>query len=176
MVQSHPIVIAGRDSRFEYDLNREPDNAIYGDAWGKKLWKNPLTEKERKLSLKKHKTFFRVLHALIGQIEKNFGKAIVFDMHSFNLKRWDREVPTWNLGTVNIDNERFGTLATSWCQKLGEMDLPHGINSTSKINDTDFATEIVKSVERKVHYKNLYSNYLYNTSLATLKISKNTFR
>lgn len=38
MVQSHPVVIAGRDSRFEYDLNQDPDNAIYGDAWGKKLW------------------------------------------------------------------------------------------------------------------------------------------
>lgn len=136
MINSHPIVIAGRESRFEYDLNRDPENAIYEDAWGKKLWKKPLPEKERELSLEKHKNFYRVVQALIGQIEKKFGKAIVFDIHSFNLRRWDREVPTWNLGTSNIDNDRFGALATDWSAKLGEIKLPNGIKSTSKINDT----------------------------------------
>ena len=42
MVISHPIVIAGLDSRFEYDLNRAPETAIYEDAWGKQLWHSPL--------------------------------------------------------------------------------------------------------------------------------------
>ncbi len=136
MVLPHPIVIAGCDSRFEYDLNRDPENALYEDAWGKKLWKRPLPEVERKHSLKKHRDFYEVVHALVNQIEKKYGKALVFDMHSFNSKRWDREVPTWNLGTSNIDNERFGKIATSWSKKLGEMSLPNGIRSTSKINDT----------------------------------------
>ena len=136
MIRSHPIVIAGRDSRFEYDLNRDPNNAIYKDAWGKKLWKEPLSEKELKKSLKKHTTFYKVVHALIQQVEQKYGRAIVFDMHSYNWQRWDREVPTWNLGTSNIDNGRFGNLVTSWSQKLGEMTLPNGIASTSKINDT----------------------------------------
>ena len=136
MVSSHPIVIAGRDSRFEYDLNREPLNAIYDDAWGKKLWKEPLSKKERKFSLEKHVAFYEVVHALVDVVERKYGKAIVFDMHSYNWKRWNREVPTWNLGTANIDNERFGKLATTWSQKLGDMQLPNGIRSTSEINDT----------------------------------------
>lgn len=136
MVGSHPIVIAGRDSRFEYDLNRDPDNAIYEDAWGKKLWEEPLSENEQKQSLEKHTTFYKVVHALVQQVEQKYGRAIVFDMHSYNWQRWDREVPTWNLGTSNIDNERFFTLASSWSQKLGEMTLPNNIPSTSKINDT----------------------------------------
>ena len=42
MIQSHPIVIAGIDSRFEYDLNRPPEAAIYDDAWKKKLWRSSL--------------------------------------------------------------------------------------------------------------------------------------
>lgn len=136
MVRSHPILIAGRDSRFEYDLNRDPENAIYNDAWGKKLWKNPLPGKERELSLQKHRNFYKVVDVLVGQIEKIHNKAIVFDMHSFNLKRWKREVPTWNLGTTNIDNKRFAALADSWSQKLGKIHLPNGIKSTSEINDT----------------------------------------
>ena len=136
MVRSHPIVIAGRDSRFEYDLNRDPENAIYKDAWGKKLWKKPLQDTARKHSLEKHRAFYEVVHVLVHQVEKIYGKAIVFDLHSYNWKRWDRKVPTWNLGTANIDNERFGKLAISWSQKLGAMNLPNGIRSTSKINDT----------------------------------------
>ncbi len=136
MVQSHPIVIAGLDSRFEYDLNREPDKAIYDDAWGEKLWENPLSEEERSLSLDKHRAFYDVIDALVGQIEKKYGKAIVFDMHSYNWKRWDRAVPTWNLGTTNIDNDRYGESVTSWSQKLGSMSLPNGIESSSGINDT----------------------------------------
>lgn len=136
MVKAHPIVLAGCDSRFEYDLNRPPENAIYDDAWGKQLWREPLPEVEKKKSLSKHHNFYRVAGALVSKIEQRHGKAIVFDMHSYNWKRWEREVPTWNLGTKNIDNARFGTIVTSWSRKLGEMQLPNGIKSTSKINDT----------------------------------------
>lgn len=136
MVQAHPIVIAGCDSRFEYDLNRAPETAIYVDAWGKQLWKNPLSPDETNNSLTKHANFYKVVYALVRKIEEKYGKVIVFDMHSFNWKRWDREVPVWNLGTANIDNDRFGKLAESWSGKLGRMNLPNEIESISKINDT----------------------------------------
>jgi hypothetical protein len=136
MVQSHPIVIAGLDSRFEYDLNRAPDTAIYTDAWGKQLWKSPLPEAQKKRSLKKHINFYKVVYALIKKLEEKFGICIVYDMHSYNWKRWDREVPTWNLGTSNIDNNRFGDSVESWRQSLSEMKLPNKIKSTSLINDT----------------------------------------
>lgn len=51
-------------------------------------------------------------------------------------ERWDREVPTWNLGTTNVDNIRFGKQIESWRATLEKMPLPNGIQSTSKINDT----------------------------------------
>ena len=35
IIASHPIVIAGCDSRFEYDLNRTPEEAVFETAWGK---------------------------------------------------------------------------------------------------------------------------------------------
>ncbi|MET1259468.1 N-formylglutamate amidohydrolase [Flagellimonas sp. DF-77] len=136
MVASHPIVIAGCDSRFEYDLNRHPDTAIYTDAWGKQLWRTPLDHEEKTHSLTKHARFYQVVDALMGKLESLFPKVLVFDMHSYNWKRWEREVPVWNLGTANIDNDRFGDLAKAWSRKLGTMQLPNGIASTSKINDT----------------------------------------
>ncbi len=136
MVRTHPVVIAGCDSRFEYDLNRGPETAIYNDAWGKALWKEPLSDREREHSLEKHEAFYKVTHALISKIENKYGKAIVFDMHSYNWKRWDREVPVWNLGTTNIDNGRYGEVVNSWRAKLSKMSLPNGLNSTAGINDT----------------------------------------
>ncbi|WP_397362705.1 N-formylglutamate amidohydrolase [Olleya sp. R77988] len=136
MVASHPIVIAGMDSRFEYDLNRAPETAIYEDAWGKQLWKNPLPKTQKQQSLDKHANFYKVVKALISKIESKFNMCIVYDMHSYNWKRWDREVPTWNLGTSNVDNDRFGNDIEAWRQSLSELQLPNGIKSTSKINDT----------------------------------------
>jgi len=136
MVRNQPIVIAGMDSRFEYDLNRAPDSAIYDDAWGKQLWHKPLSEEIKNRSLQKHSNFYKVVHALIQKLEEKFSVCIVYDMHSYNWKRWDREVPTWNLGTSNIDNNRFNKEIESWCATLGEMQLPNGIVSSSKINNT----------------------------------------
>lgn len=137
-VQSHPIVIAGCDSRFEYDLNRGPIDAIYDDAWGKKLWKEPLSEVNRAKSLSKHSQFYRVVHALIHKLESKFKVVVVYDMHSYNWKRWDREVPVINLGTSNLDNDRFGSTIENWRQSLSELKLPNNIITTSKINDTFF--------------------------------------
>lgn len=136
MVYSHPIVISGLDSRFEYDLNRDPDSAIYTDAWGKQLWKKPLSESMRLESLNKHVNFYKVVETLMTKLEEKFGVCVVYDMHSYNWKRWDRDVPTWNLGTANVDSTRFGKSIETWRKSLSEMQLPHKIVSTSKINDT----------------------------------------
>ncbi len=136
MIASHPIVIAGCDSRFEYDLNRTPEEAVFETAWGKRLWKSPLSKNEKMLSQQKHSNFYKVVKALISKIETLHGACIVYDMHSYNWQRWDREVPTWNLGTSNIDNERFGSLVENWREYLSNIELPHNIKQTAKINDT----------------------------------------
>lgn len=136
MVRSMPMVIAGRDSRFEYDLNRAPDSAIYDDAWGKQLWRSPLENELKEKSLTKHSAFYEVVHALVAKMESLFGAAIVYDMHSYNWKRWDRPVPVVNLGTVNIDTERFSAFAKAWCDQLAAIELPNDIETTAAINDT----------------------------------------
>lgn len=136
MIQSQPIVIAGCDSRFEYDLNRSPEEAVFVTAWGKQLWREPLSDAMKVKSLEKHANFYKVTHTLIKTLEQKFGFCTVYDMHSYNWKRWDREVPTWNLGTSNLDNERFGSVIEDWRQRLSEIQFPYKIPSTSKINDT----------------------------------------
>lgn len=136
MVHTHPIVLSALDSRFEYDLNRAPENAIYEDAWGKKLWKKPLSEPMKVKSLEKHAQFYSVVQALIEKIETLHGVCLVYDIHSYNWKRWNREVPVWNLGTSNIDTIRFANDIMSWKKFLSTLELPGGIKSTAAINDT----------------------------------------
>lgn len=136
MVQTQPIVLAGCDSRFEYDLNRAPEDAVFETAWGKQLWHQPLAEAMKTKSLNKHTNFYKVVHALIEILEQKFGFCTVYDMHSYNWKRWDRDVPTWNLGTSNIDNQRFGGVIEDWRKSLSDIRFPYSIASTSLINDT----------------------------------------
>ena len=138
MVRNHPIVIAGCDSRFEYDLNREPEIAIYEDAWGQQLWTEPLSDSHRNTSMKKHNNFYRVVRALIEKLESLHPHCIVYDMHSYNWKRWTRVVPTWNIGTANIDQVRFREEIESWRMALSEIELPGEIPTTALVNDTFF--------------------------------------
>ena len=135
-VKSHPIVIAGCDSRFEYDLNRDPEHAVFDEAWGKQLWRKPLSPIAKRKSLKKHARFYEVVRALIDTLENKFGHVVVYDMHSYNWRRWDREVPVINLGTMNIDTDRFGEMVENWRASLSQLKLPRKVEATSKINDT----------------------------------------
>ncbi len=136
-IASMPITLVGNDSRFEYDLNRDPENCVYKEAWGKKVWKRALTKQEVKTSLKKHQNYYKVTHALIKQLEKKFDACIVYDMHTYNYKRWDREVPVFNIGAEKINKEKFGKYVEHFNEELNKIQFRE-IESYSGINDTFF--------------------------------------
>lgn len=136
-ISSMPITLIGLDSRFEYDLNRRPEKCIHEEAWGKVVWKKSLTTKERQLSLQKHTNFYQVLSALVGKLEELYKGCVVYDIHSFNYQRWDREVPLFNIGTENIDQRRFGATITNWKDELSSVSLT-GIENKTAINDVFF--------------------------------------
>lgn len=122
-ISSLPIVIAANDSRYEYDLNRRSEDAIYNEAWGKKVWHKPLTKKEKELSLQKHQNFYKVVHALIEKLEKKFNSVVVYDVHSYNYKRYEQEMPVFNLGTENIDRKKHSKFINYWLKELGKIEL-----------------------------------------------------
>ena len=133
-IDSLPITIIGLDSRFEYDLNRRPEACIYEEAWGQKVWKTKLSPKERQVSLKKHDNFYKVVKALVKKLNELYQSCIVYDIHSYNYKRWDREVPLFNIGTENVDNQRFGAYIDHWQEELASIKLTNIENKTA-IND-----------------------------------------
>lgn len=136
-IKAMPITMIVHDSRFEYDLNRKPENAIYEEAWGKQVWSKKLTTKEKQESLKKHSSFYQVLGALVGKIESLYDGCVVYDMHTYNHRRWDRAVPLFNVGTEHIDRQRYAPVVDNWLEELKQVKVETVANVTAE-NDVFF--------------------------------------
>lgn len=167
-IASMPITIIGLDSRFEYDLNRRPEECIYEEAWDKKVWKRKLTPKEVQTSKQKHTNFYRVVYELIQKLEELYGGCVVYDIHSYNHRRWNREVPLFNIGTENIDNEKYGEIVENWKSELSALSIPE-IENVTAINDVFFGrgynleyitTNFSKTLVLATEVKKVYCNEL----------------
>ena len=135
MIASQPITLVGCDSRFEYDLNRPRAlSTYYKSAWSKQVWKRALNDKQRAISQKKHQAFYRLFDALIDKLENLHRHVLVYDIHSYNHQRIDRATPTFNLGTAQIDLERWGPVVTRFCRELGKIRL-EGKAAEARLND-----------------------------------------
>ena len=114
MISSFPITLIGKDSRYEYDLNRPLAHCVYQRAWNKQVWAKPLTKNQINRSREKHMQFYRVLDALLEQLECQFRCCIIFDFHSFNYQRIKRATPVFNIGTEQIDMDRWRSTTNSF--------------------------------------------------------------
>ncbi len=133
LIQAMPITLVAKDSRYEYDLNRPLANCIYTKAWGKNVWTKKLSVKERQKSIEKHQTYYQILDVLISQIENRFDAAIIFDVHSYNHLRRDEYTPTFNIGSEQIDLDRWQEVVDLTLTRLDNIELPN-MPVTSKEN------------------------------------------
>jgi uncharacterized protein (TIGR02421 family) len=133
-ISSLPIVVAANDSRYEYDLNRNEQTAIYDDAWGKQVWNKPLTKAEKEISIQKHRGFYKIVHALIHKLESKFKSVVVYDVHSYNFLRYNNETPIFNLGTERVDRKKYERFINYWLKELRKIELP-GIDNSTEEND-----------------------------------------
>ena len=125
LVANQPITVFARDTRFEYDLNRAPEACIYEEAWGKAVWKQPLTETERQTSLDKHAAFYAVLGALYRKLESLHPAVLTYDIHSYNWRRPGMgDTPVFNVGTEQVDMQRWETAVNRWVEELAGIRLP----------------------------------------------------
>ncbi|MBN1599297.1 MAG: flavohemoglobin expression-modulating QEGLA motif protein [Bacteroidales bacterium] len=132
-ILSFPITIKAHDSRYEYDLNRNTKEAVYTLAWGKKVWRKPLSESEIKMSIQKHHNFYSIVYALIHKLESLFNAALIFDIHSYNYKRIEKNTPVFNIGSGIID-PKYRIFIEQWIKDLRKINLP-GIDKTVEEND-----------------------------------------
>ncbi len=134
MIASQPITLVGLDSRFEYDLNRALTlSTYYKSAWSRTVWSKPLSAKHRSESHRKHSAFYTLYEAIVTKLESMFSNVIVFDIHSYNYKRQKPDAPVFNIGTAQIDMERWSPVVQRFCSELNKLHLPN-VETTAEID------------------------------------------
>jgi len=134
-IEKQPITLIGQDSRYEYDLNRNTQNCVYETAWGKDVWKSPLSDDAIATSKAKHAQFYRIVSAVVEALVEDFGQCIVYDNHSYNYQRHERkDLPVLNLGTSSVKDEKWRPVINSWLSALKNMSV-NGVVVTAAEND-----------------------------------------
>lgn len=120
-------------SRFEVDLNREPDRAVYRspqDAWDLAVWDRPLTEVQVAESMRLYERFYAELASILDNLLSKFGGFILYDIHSYNHRRAGPDArpgpvadnPTVNLGTRSLP-ERWKPVADTFVEVVRRSTL-----------------------------------------------------
>jgi N-formylglutamate deformylase len=132
-------LVAGR-SRFEVDLNRPRDSAVYlrpEDCWGLQPWRCPLPSGVADRSREVHDAFYSVLAGILDRAEATFGRFVVYCLHSYNHRRGGPGAapadpaghPDVNVGTGSMDRDRWGPLVDRFMAELGSVKVPYGEGS-----------------------------------------------
>jgi len=111
-----PTRLAVHLSRFELDLNRPPETAVYltpDQAWGLEVWREPLPQELLERCLARHAAFYAQLGAFLDRLADRHERIAVFDLHSYCHRRAGpdadpadpRANPEINLGTESVAAE-----------------------------------------------------------------------
>ncbi|MFP4322665.1 MAG: N-formylglutamate amidohydrolase [Anaerolineales bacterium] len=108
--------LIGTQSRFEIDLNRMREKAVYihpADAWGLEVWKEaPPPPEVITESHAVYDAFYGNLVAVVDDLVARHGRLVVYDLHSYNHRREGpngppadpQANPQLNLGTGTMPN------------------------------------------------------------------------
>lgn len=112
-----------KTSRFELDLNRDPENALYlmpEQAWGLEVFKFPIPEERFETASRAYDQFYAHMHQCLQATIDQFGHFILFDIHSYNARRKgpfeviDREAnPQINVGS-HYNHPSFAPKVAEW--------------------------------------------------------------
>ena len=126
-----PTRVVGRRSRFEVDLNRPRDGALYrtpDDAWGLDVWHDGVPDAVAARSMAVYDDFYRAVEKLLSLKVQEYGSVVVYDLHSYNHRREGPDGPLAdaegnpevNVGTGTLDRERWGPLVDGFMADLRE--------------------------------------------------------
>ncbi len=121
--------IVGLRSRFEVDLNRPRDKAVYltpEASWGLRVWSRECPSDEVEQSLAQYDEFYRRAGELFTAMASIHDRFVVFDLHSYNHRRngFDalpapaNEHPEVNLGTATMDRELWAPVVDRFVAEL----------------------------------------------------------
>lgn len=120
-------------SRFEIDINRAKETALYlksEDSWGLQVWKREPPADLVARSHAIHESFYAHMKELLGSIQRDHGRFVVFDLHSYNHRRAgpqanadDPELnPEVNVGTISMDRDHWAPIVDRFMEALRDFD------------------------------------------------------
>ncbi len=126
--------LVARRSRFEVDLNRPREKAVYRnpeDAWGLELWQGELPGDVVERSLEEYDAFYAETARICDEMERRYGRFVVLDLHTYNHRRGAPEAapedpqanPEVNVGTGSMDRDRWGRLVDRFMADLREHEF-----------------------------------------------------
>lgn len=136
IIRDIPNRIVCHRSRFEVDLNRARDGAVYlrpEQAWGLNVWLGMLAGSVTQASLAIHGEYYAMLETFLRGVERNHGRFAVLDVHSYNHRRAGAEAPACdpknapevNIGTSSMDRDLWAPLVDAFIETLRSFDY-HG--------------------------------------------------
>ena len=128
--------VAVHVSRFEVDLNRPREGAVYlepGDAWGIEVWRTLPPRRTYEASLELYDLFYEQVAQILAELIEQHGRVVVLDLHSYCHRRAGPGKPAENqalnpdinVGTGSVDREVWGALVDRFVDRLRSFELDH---------------------------------------------------
>jgi hypothetical protein len=129
-----PTNIIVHRSRFEFDLNRAADSAVYTtpeQSWGLEVWHQAPDEALVSDSLAIHASYYRMLGSLLDEIVAEHSRFILIDVHSYNHRRDgpdadvtpQADAPDINIGTFSMPRADWAFLLDPLMDEMRRFDF-----------------------------------------------------
>ena len=182
----------GRNSRFEVDLNRSRDRAVYlkpADAWGLTVWKATPDQAMIERSLADYDAFYDTVDKFLQRVVERYGSFVLYDIHSYNHRREDNDRqpadpegnPTVNIGTGNMSRKRWAPVVDTFMKTMRQHTVggePLDVRENVKfpgghfnhwIHDRFPDVSCVLSIEFKKVFMDEHTNQVHQPILTALQ-------
>jgi predicted N-formylglutamate amidohydrolase len=134
-VRGVPLHVIAHRSRFEFDLNRGPESAVFRspeECWGLQVWKTgTLADEYVQRSRQLHTEYYRMLAALLDGLAEQHRRFLVIDVHSYNHRREgpaglptsQEAAPDVNIGTFSMPRAEWAFLVDPLMEAMASFDF-----------------------------------------------------
>lgn len=133
-VRDVPVNIVVHQSRFEVDLNRGAQSAVYrtpDQCWGLQLWESDPGNALVEGSLAVHAAYYSELARVLDRIAEQHGRFVLIDVHSYNHRRGgplaeptaQAEAPDVNIGTFSMPRDDWAWLLDPLIEEMRAFDF-----------------------------------------------------
>jgi hypothetical protein len=133
-VEGVPNHVVAMRSRFEFDLNRAGDAAVYctpEQCWGLDIWSAPPADDLIARSRALHAGFYRMIAGLLDEIAAGHDRFVLLDVHSYNHRRDgpdapptpQAEAPDINIGTFSMPRDLWAPLLDPLIETMRTFDF-----------------------------------------------------